>query len=49
MGQPAEALARLGNAYAKRDSGLLWLRNDPLLDPLRSEPQFVDLLKRLGS
>ena len=49
MGQPAEALALLEDAYAKRDSGLLWLRNDPLLDPLRSAPQFAGLLKRLGS
>jgi tetratricopeptide (TPR) repeat protein len=49
IGRPAEALTQLENAYAKRDPGLLWLRNDPLLDPLRSEAQFKDLLSRLGS
>ncbi len=48
-GRPAEALARLEDALAKRDPGLLWLSNDPLLDPLRGEAQFKDLLKRLGS
>lgn len=49
IGRPAEALKRLETAYAKRDPGLLWLRNDPLLDPLRGEAQFKDLLSRLGS
>lgn len=49
IGRPAEALARLETAYAKRDPGLLWLRNDPLLDPLRGEAPFKDLLSRLGS
>lgn len=49
MGRPAEALAQLETAYARRDPGLLWLRNDPLLDPLRGEARFKDLLIRLGS
>ncbi len=49
LGRPAEALAQLEAAYAKRDAGLVWMRNDPLLDPLRGEAQFKDLLKRLGS
>lgn len=43
------ALAALETAYAKRDSGVLWAPNDPLLDPLRAEPRFKDLLIRLGS
>ncbi|WP_051020532.1 TIR domain-containing protein [Porphyrobacter sp. AAP82] len=43
------ALAKLEEAYAKRDPGLLWLRNDPLLDPLRAESRFKELLSRLGS
>ncbi len=48
-GDVPAALAKLEEAHAKRDPGLLWLRNDPLLDPLRSEAQFKDLLSRLGS
>ena len=48
-GDVAAALDKLDEAYAKRDPGLLWLRNDPLLDPLRSEARFKDLLSRLGS
>lgn len=43
------AMALLDTAYAARDPGLLWLRNDPLLDPLRGEARFKDLLSRLGS
>ncbi|WP_162291015.1 TIR domain-containing protein [Erythrobacter colymbi] len=49
IGRPAEALKWLEIAYAKRDPGLLWLRNDPLLDPLRGEARFKELLSRLGS
>jgi len=46
---PPAALALLEKAYAMRDPGLLWARNDPLLDPLRREASFKDLLSRLGS
>ncbi|MFO6446217.1 TIR domain-containing protein [Erythrobacter sp. NE805] len=48
-GEGAQALALLEDAYTARDPGLLWAPNDPLLDPLRAEPAFADLLKRLGS
>jgi len=48
-GNLPEALARLEASYAARDPGVLWIRNDPLLDPLRSQPRFKDLLSRLGS
>ena len=49
LGNLPEALSRLEASYAARDPGLLWIRNDPLLDPLRSQPRFKDLLSRLGS
>jgi uncharacterized protein HemY len=48
-GQKAEALARLADAYAKRDSGLLLAPNDALLDPLRGEARFEELLSLLAS
>ena len=48
-GQKAEALARLEEAYAKRDSGVLLAANDALLDPLRGEARFEELLSRLAS
>lgn len=49
LGNLPEALSRLEASYRLRDPGLLWIRNDPLLDPLRSQPRFKDLLIRLGS
>lgn len=49
QGNKAAALALLDQALSARDPGVLWAPNDPLLDPLRSEPGFADLLKRLGS
>ena len=48
-GETAAALALLESAYASRDPGVLWLPNDPLLDPLRGEARFRNLLSRLGS
>lgn len=47
-GRRGDALARLERAFALGDTGLIYLRNDPLLDPLRDDPRFQDLLKRLG-
>jgi len=49
QGDKAAALGLLGRAIAEGDPGLLWAPRDPLLDPLRGEPAFKDLLIRLGS
>ena len=48
-GEIAAALELLRQALAKRDPGLLFARNDPLLDPLRGEAALADLLLQLGS
>jgi TolB-like protein len=48
-GETEEAFAMLDSAFTASDSSLLWLRNDPLLDPLRGAPRFKELLNRLGS
>jgi TolB-like protein len=48
-GTVPKALALLDKAYGVLDPGLLQARNDPLLDPLRGEAAFKDLLSRLGS
>lgn len=47
-GRPDDALARLEGALALGDSGLIYARNDPFLDPLRGDPRFGKLLNRLG-
>ena len=48
-GEKAAAIALLDTALSTLDSGFLWAPNDPLLDPIRSEPAFKDLLIRFGS
>ncbi|WP_379922890.1 TIR domain-containing protein [Erythrobacter sp. R86502] len=48
-GAVAEAIAVLERAYTTRDPGVLFARNDPMLDPLRKEDGFKELLRQLGS
>ena len=43
-----EAFQWLERAYQGRDEWLLYLKIDPRLDSLRSDPRFVDLMRRLG-
>lgn len=47
-GKGDEAVARLERALALGDSGLIYSRNDPFLDPLRADPRFKKLLNRIG-
>ena len=48
MGDKDQALAWLEKAYARRSNGLTTLKVDPAYDPLRSDPRFEDLLRRVG-
>jgi TolB-like protein/Tfp pilus assembly protein PilF/predicted Ser/Thr protein kinase len=48
LGEQQQALAALDQAYAERDRYLRWLRVDDAFDPLRNEPHFLDLLRRIG-
>jgi TolB-like protein/Flp pilus assembly protein TadD len=43
-----EAFLWLENAYKAHDEGLTNLKIDPCLDPLRSDPRFEDLVRRVG-
>lgn len=47
-GQRDDALARLEKALRVGDSGLIYARNDPMLDPLRDDPSFSRLLDSIG-
>jgi tetratricopeptide (TPR) repeat protein len=43
-----EAMKQLENAYQERSTLLVYLKMDPRFDPLRSDPRFEDLLRRIG-
>jgi TolB-like protein len=46
-GNPAEGLKWLATAYRVRDPGLQFIKVDPYLDPLRGEPRFQEIEKKL--
>lgn len=46
-GDKDRAFAALERAWAVRDSGLTWLKVDPLLDPLRDDARFASILERI--
>lgn len=48
LGKKQEAFKWLEEAYDAHDVGLLYLKVDPCLDPLRSDPRFDDLVRRVG-
>jgi len=48
LGREQEAFQSLEDAYAAHDVGLVYLKIDPCLDPLRSDPRFDDLMRRVG-
>lgn len=47
-GQRDDAISSLQRAHAIGDAGLVYARNDPLLDPVRNDPRLAQLLKRMG-
>ena len=48
-GDVEQAFAWLDRAYEQRDSGLgLYLKGDPLLENLRSDPRYVELLRKMN-
>jgi TolB-like protein/Tfp pilus assembly protein PilF len=48
LGEKEEAFKSLEKAYAERSIDLVLAKVDPRLDPLRDEPRFQELLKKLG-
>src|SRR5712691_10324121 len=48
MGDKEEALADLEKAYSEHFGILTTLKVEPAFDPLRSDPRFQDLLRRVG-
>ena len=48
LGDRDKAFEWLDKAYESRSEMLVWSKIDPLLDPIRTDPRFVDLLQRVG-
>ena len=48
LGDRTRALDYLEQAYAASSELLVWLKIDRIYDPLRSEPRFIALMKRLN-
>jgi tetratricopeptide (TPR) repeat protein len=48
LGDKKNALVWLKKAYDAHDVGLLYIKIDPGIDPLRGEPEFQDLIRRVG-
>jgi TolB-like protein/thioredoxin-like negative regulator of GroEL len=47
-GEKDQALTWLERAYAQRDGGLTRLKTDPLLDPVRSDPRYAALVRKMN-
>ena len=48
LGDRGQALAWLDKAYDERSDYIAYLRLEPMLDPLRSDPRFDALVRRVG-
>ena len=49
LGDFDSAFARLEEAYQQGGATLMRLKSDPMLDPLKGDPRFADLVRRLIS
>jgi TolB-like protein/Tfp pilus assembly protein PilF len=48
LGEKDQAFTWLEKAYGERTSRLAYLKVEPLWDPLRSDPRFAELVRRIG-
>ena len=48
LGEKDKAFAELNKSYENREPLMIVLKVDPRLDPLRSDPRFQELLRRVG-
>ena len=48
LGDADSAFANLENGFAIKDAGLQGLKTDPFMDPIRSDPRFETLLRKMN-
>jgi TolB-like protein/thioredoxin-like negative regulator of GroEL len=48
VGEPDSALEWLERAYDERSASMVQLKTNPALDPIRDDPRFQDLLRRMN-
>ncbi len=48
LGEQDRAFAELNKAYENREFFMILLKVDPRLDPLRDDPRFADLMRKVG-
>jgi serine/threonine-protein kinase len=48
LGDRTQAFAEFDNAVQAKDAGLAYLKVDPFLDPIRGDPRYAALLRRLN-
>jgi hypothetical protein len=48
LGENDKGFEWLERSYSRRESWLLWVTVDPDFDGIRTDPRYLDLLKRLG-
>lgn len=48
LGERERVFEELDRAYQRRDPDLPYMNSDPILDPLRSDPRFTEMLRKIG-
>lgn len=48
LGEKEEALAKLELAIEKHEIEMVWVRVEPFLNPLRGDPRFQEMLRKIG-
>jgi len=48
LGENDKAFERLEKAYEERNEGLVYMKINPSFNPIRTDPRFSELLKKIG-